>query len=412
MTTEPESTTRILMVTMHDHRDPRGGGPLRTRAVATALTESVGETDVVWRWPTAGHDPVTSSPAPGRFPGSDLLRCVTAFLQVLVAAARTRSFTVLRTVSWRMVRAIVALRREHTYRLSVLEYSTMAAYRPILPEPVVIDLHNIESALARNYLASISAQRGLSGWTRRLRTRCDIAGLERVERHLGECFAAASVVSTHDAETLTEIAHAQPIRVVTAPNGVSARCLRGDWDREPTVVFVALLSWRPNIDAARWLAHEVWPHVRAARPAARLQIVGARPAREVRELGGLPGVSVHGDVRDPLEHVGPAAVATAPLLAAGGTRLKILEALGAGTPVVATTMGALGLERLQGPHLTIVDDPTGFARALVDAVDRRCQVSRASVRELASEYLWTVTLRELVDVCRELTTGRRPSQQS
>ncbi|WGX94734.1 glycosyltransferase [Nocardioides sp. L-11A] len=395
---------RVLMVTMHDHTSPRSGGPLRTAAIADALRASVGPTDVVWRWPVSGGSPVDDA----RLSARRLPHAVLGFLRVLMAALRTGSPTVVRTVSWRMVRRIVLLRSATDHQITVLEYSTMAAYRPILPEPVVIDLHNVESALAQSYAVSIAGDRSPRGLARQAWARADARGLRSVEARLGERFAAGSVVSSTDADLVQALNGDRPLRLVHAPNGVGRTAFDREWERRKAVVFVALLSWRPNIDAADWLARRVWPEVIRARPDAELWIVGARPDRDVRALDGLPGVSVHGDVRDPLDFVGPAAVATAPLRAAGGTRLKILEALAAGTPVVATRLGALGLERLGGPHLTIVDRPEEFTRALVAALDGQHEVDRAEVRDLVHDFVWDRALRDLIVLCAELAAGRRP----
>ncbi|WP_436698364.1 glycosyltransferase family 4 protein [Nocardioides sp. BYT-33-1] len=402
MTADQTSGSPVLMVTMHDHTRPRSGGPLRTAAVAAALRASVGPTDVVWRWPVAGGSSIGAE----RAAKPHLLRTLLGFLRVLATALGTRSPTVMRTVSWRMVARIVRLRSSTDYRLAVLEYSTMAAYRPILPGPVVIDLHNVESALAESYARSIAGDHSPRGLGRQLWARWDARGLRRVETRLGVTFTAGAVVSASDAAALHALDGFRPLPLVHAPNGVTAAAFSRSWPRQDAVAFVALLSWRPNIDAACWLAREVWPEVQRARPSAELWIVGARPDREVLALGALPGVSIHGDVDDPLDFVGPAAVATAPLLAAGGTRLKILEALAAGTPVVATRRGALGLETLRGPYLTVTDRPEQFARALVAALRQRDEVDRTEVRELVQEFVWDRALRDLVVLCSDLAAGR------
>ena len=87
-----------------------------------------------------------------------------------------------------------------------------------------------------------------------------------------------------------------------------------------------------------------------------------------------------------------ARVATAPLHAAGGTRIKILEALSSGVPVVATSLGALGLEALPNDVLTIVDDAESFAEAIIASAYRPVSVADRC-RDSVSAYRWEETMK-------------------
>src|SRR5207248_7650671 len=115
------------------------------------------------------------------------------------------------------------------------------------------------------------------------------------------------------------------------------------------------LEWRPNLDAVRLLLDRTLPAVRAAEPDVRLSIVGRRPpAWLVQRARTEPGVELHADVPDVRPHLARAAVLAVPLRIGGGSRLKILEALGCGVPVVSTRVGAEGLDLRDGEHLTVV----------------------------------------------------------
>jgi polysaccharide biosynthesis protein PslH len=141
-------------------------------------------------------------------------------------------------------------------------------------------------------------------------------------------------------------------------------------------------------------------------PGARLLLVGRDPAARVRALTG-PGVEVTGTVPEVRRHLAAARVAVAPLLSGGGSRLKVLEALEAGRPVVATAVGAEGLEHLAGRGLVVADGARPFAEALTGLLadparaERLGAVGREAVHR---EHAWERTLQPLLDAI----TGARP----
>ena len=115
----------------------------------------------------------------------------------------------------------------------------------------------------------------------------------------------------------------------------------------------------------RYFCSAVLPRVWAAVPAARFQVVGAYPPEVVRRLGDDPGVEVTGRVEDIIPYYRQSAVFVAPVLQGSGTRLKILEAMASGCPVVSTTIGAEGLGATDGVELLIADSAEAMAAAIV-----------------------------------------------
>jgi glycosyltransferase involved in cell wall biosynthesis len=280
------------------------------------------------------------------------------------------------------------------YDLTIVEYTQLLGYLPVLPAPVLVDMHNIESELMHNY------GRTAGSLAKRLVARYEAGRLRRIESALPDLVQGITTVSARDAQTLRMLTGSgRALRIAVAPNGVSDAAFSANAPRSDTVVFVAHLGWRPNIDAAEWLVRDVWPSVRAVCPNLTLQLVGRSPAPQVRQLAG-PGIEVHPDVPSVLPLVSGARVATAPLLAAGGTRLKILEALACGTPVVATPLGALGLEDLEGPALRLAEDPKDFADKIVSLASEG--VDSASVRRSVLDYRWNSTLSPAVALAERL----------
>jgi len=181
-----------------------------------------------------------------------------------------------------------------------------------------------------------------------------------------------------------------PLAVV--PNGVDLNRYQGDFGPvEPdTLVFPGALTYKANFEAMRFFLTEVFPRIRQARPQATLYITGRTDGVDLRRLPLGDGVVLTGYLPDVRPRVARSAVCIAPLTLGGGTRIKILEAMALGTPVVATSKGAEGLDVTPGRDLLIADDPADFAAAVVRILENpelRASLSTAG-RRVAERYDW------------------------
>jgi polysaccharide biosynthesis protein PslH len=199
-------------------------------------------------------------------------------------------------------------------------------------------------------------------------------------------------VSDADADLLRNEFGAR--RVAVVENGVDTTFFQPT-DSAPDanrILFLGSLDWRPNLDAVAQLLERVFPAVRAAESGARLEIVGRNPPAWLRRRATeIPGVELHADVPDVRPHLARCGVLAVPLRIGGGSRLKILEALASGVPVVSTVIGAEGLHLEPGRHLTVVASVDEMANALVQAIRRpeeaRERAERGRKRVL-SRYDW------------------------
>jgi sugar transferase (PEP-CTERM/EpsH1 system associated) len=292
------------------------------------------------------------------------------------------------------------------------EYSAMAAYhRSSARVPWVLDAHNIEFRISAS-LARAATGPGRAVYrayarreARRLQTE-EIAAWRRTDHVV--------TVSEDDRRIVEELAPGTATTVV--PNGVDlARPPRSAndgrrGDRSPAAVFVGKMDYRPNVDGARWFAAEVLPLVRRQVPSFELTIVGRDPTLEVRALNDRDGVRVTGRVESTTPFLVDASVAVVPLRAGSGSRLKVLEALAAGTPVVSTSVGVEGLDVEAGRHLLVADSATEFAAAVVDLLadpERRARLVREGRRLVEDRYSWRDAARTLAAVHERVVDAHR-----
>lgn len=209
-------------------------------------------------------------------------------------------------------------------------------------------------------------------------------------------------VSERDQEALWQVAgKSVPIEVV--PITVDAERFEASYnarDPEPNRLFtIGTMFWPPNSEGVMWWLCEGYEHLRTLCPDVTYDIVGARPPQSLQVLAAnYKGVRVHGYVAHAEPFWKHSTVLAVPLLSGGGMRVKILEAMAMGIPVVSTTIGCEGLVVRNGEHLLIADTAKGFSEACAKILQDRELAARLAfnARQLILErYNAKVALRAL-----------------
>ncbi|MBI2939766.1 MAG: glycosyltransferase [Chloroflexi bacterium] len=273
---------------------------------------------------------------------------------------------------------------------------------------VVLDEHNAEYvlqarawriALRSGHLAG-AAYSLLQAWKLR---RYEAASLRQVD--------GVVAVSEADRRALAALGPLPPCAVV--PNGVDTDRYQPLPSRpagSPRLVFTGTMSFRPNVDAVEWFVRTVWPALRRAEPNLSVAIVGREPTPAVRALGRIAGVEVVGPVPDDRPPIGSATVYIVPLRIGGGVRLKILQAMAMGVPIVSTTLGYEGIDASSGEHLLAADTPDEFAAAIRRVLHdpALAQSLGASGRALAAaHYDWRQLVPGIEQLYEEAASRRR-----
>jgi glycosyltransferase involved in cell wall biosynthesis len=271
--------------------------------------------------------------------------------------------------------------------------------------PLVVDSHNIDYELARQYA------RDGSSLARRLYAGVNWRKLRREE--LGAYRDADGVYLCSTADERRLLDQVPSARTAVIPNAADVEYYKPRSTDPPrdgrTVVFFGILSYIPNIDGVIHLVRDIWPRIAEAHPKARCKIIGGRPPPSLLALAG-PRVELTGFVSDLRPHLAAAAAVVVPLRLGGGTRLKIVEAMAMGKAIVSTTLGAEGIEAVPGRDLLIEDEPAAFADAVNHLLTEPSLTARIgqSARALAVDrYAWSGAGRALEDFYRRILEGAR-----
>jgi glycosyltransferase involved in cell wall biosynthesis len=309
---------------------------------------------------------------------------------------------ILNYASPEMSAAVSRLTRGAGYDLINLDGIHMIRYAEGLSARIVYNWHNIESEAMQRYSATVASP------ARRWYAARTAAKLKLLEREILETAFGHVVCSQRECDQLHEIC--PKARVGVIHNGVDVKYFENAGTgagQGRDLVFVGSMDYYPNAEAALSFSRRIWPLVRQRIPEARLLIVGADPPPAVLALGELPGVSVTGTVPDVRPYYRQALAAIVPLRTGGGTRLKILEAMAAGVPVISTPLGAEGLAVTPGRDILIAgpDDAEAWAnqlQSLADASgDRRRALVAAALDLARTHYDWEMIGQTLWDTYQD-----------
>jgi len=221
----------------------------------------------------------------------------------------------------------------------------VGAIREETRAPIVLRAQNVESQIWLRLAAQASGlrRRALRHVARTLR--------EWEAAHLDDCDALVPI-SVEDEREFRAMGARRPSLVLPCGIDMSQPLPRAEVDRY-SVYFIGSMRYRPNQEAARWLVDEVWPRVLALEPRARLTLAGSGQGEDIADIRTFSA---------------PFRAMLAPMFSGSGMRIKVLEAMALGKPVVATPLGAGGIDVTPGENILIAEDADAMARHVVDVI--------------------------------------------
>ena len=372
-----------------------------------------------------GHDVDVVSPVhPSQEAGADLLRATGATLlgvrrpasrvrETLAALGRRPALAVdllrMPVVAWQVEvfrtalwpRGLRALDRAPG--VIVVEHDWAARWVERLPAgvPCAVGLQNLSWRYYESRAAAAGGRLGAAA------LRLEARRFAAFDRRLLARFAARMTMSPEDSAVLRDVLG---LDATVIPNGVDTTAITATpLPGAPVALFTGTFGYAPNAEALDWLLSDIWPRVLAGRADARLLVVGRDVPPRLKALAG-PSVTIAGWVPEMQPWLDRAQAVLVPMRSGGGTRLKVLDGLASGRPLITTTMGAEGVAITAGEDALVADGAGDFAVAVVGALadDELARRVGAAGRALAErDYDWRAIGTRCAALLEALATGDR-----
>jgi len=285
---------------------------------------------------------------------------------------------------------------EHSYSFQPFEQPLKQLQRPF-----ILTEHNVESALG-----AASYDR-LPAWSKPF-TRYDQWRYRRWEHRVFQQAARVIAVTEQDALTLARLS-GKPAAVVV--NGVDCghyAAVQPDLGSQ-RLLFIGNYEYSPNLDAVQWALEEILPRLWAINPEVHFAICGYALPDSFRQRWTDPRIEWQGFVPDLRDLQRRSALFFAPLRQGGGSKLKVLEAMAAGLPVVTTAQGSSGLQVENGQHYLGSEDPGALAQILAQALadpERLQRIGAAGRDYVLAHHDWSAAAAQLEAVYHQLPSDK------
>ena len=280
--------------------------------------------------------------------------------------------------------------------------------------PSVIDEHNIEFKILERCVNPES------NIFKKLIFKQQASKMSKFEASIATEASCCLTVSELDKVELLKLAH-NNVKVEIIPNGVDTDYFSSAQKtdnkllglKEDALVFTGSMDWLPNSDAVEYFCADILPLIWQKKPETKFYVVGKNPPEKIKKLGHKDKrIIITGMVSDVRPFIIKSKVFVVPLRIGGGTRLKILEALSMQKAVVSTTIGAEGIDIIDGRHILLADKPKDFSNkviSLLEDLELTNNLGKQGRKLVLEKYDWQIIGKSLLEIYRQIISNYRAS---
>jgi len=275
--------------------------------------------------------------------------------------------------------------------IDLLYSDTLGLCEPLLPNydlPCIINHHNIESDMM---LRRAKKENSLIN---QLFLRYEAFKIKLYEKKYCHMYNQNIVVSLFDKEILLSINQASTVEVIE--NGVDCNYFKFHLRKKLSnkIIFTGGLNWYPNVEGMLYFCKDIWPLLIKAIPGVTLNIIGKSPPEKLlKVVSKFNNIATTGFVPDLREYMKDASIFICPILDGGGTRLKILDAMAQGIPIVSSSLGCEGIDVVDGENIYIANHPKEYVekiKILINSLDEQNRIAKNAYHLIKSNYSYQV----------------------
>jgi len=269
-------------------------------------------------------------------------------------------YSVERFYSWKFDKRLKQILDAQTFDIVQIEGLYGLAYVPSIRKwskaKIVYRAHNVEHLIWKRVAEQekhILKRKYVENFSKRL---------EQYEKKVMNTYDLLVPISEQDAYLFNELNNTKPQVVI--PYGMEVLELIPEPNSSKDFYFLGALDWMPNVLGLRWFLDKCWPRFVEEFSMATCWIAGRNPSKELWRTMRGKGIHFLGEIEDAKQFSREHAIMIVPLFAGSGMRVKIIEAMAMGKPVIATSIAAEGLPVKHRKHILLADNADDFLKAM------------------------------------------------
>lgn len=272
-----------------------------------------------------------------------------------------RPYNAVRFISESFKSELITLLKQEHFDIIQLEGLYVCPYIPVIREhsnaKIVYRAHNIEHEIWQRTAAMTK------GWKKFYMKNLS-KRIKRFEKHCLNQYDLLVPITERDGNILNELGNNRPWQV--SQTGIDSSVLIPNAKKleHPSLFHIGSLDWTPNQEGLIWFLEKCWPAVNKQFPDLKFYVAGRNAPEWLQRKMELPNVVFEGEIPDAYDFINSKSIMVAPLFSGSGMRIKIIEGMALGKPIVTTTIGTEGISTTSRENIVIANNVTDFINAV------------------------------------------------
>ncbi len=313
---------------------------------------------------------------------------------------RSESYFIERFISSNFEKKLKSILQTECFDIIQLEHLYLCKYINTIKNnstaKIILRPQNIEYIIWERYINNVNNP------IKKIALRIATNRLKKYEQKIGSELDGVIALTKEDADIFKSFNNNAPIIII--PMGYDYEKLNNynfekQFDHAPIVYHLGSMDWLPNVEAVEWFLKNVIPLLEKKQFNGKIIIAGRKMPKWVFQHRSKI-VDIIGEVNSPVEFQEEKQIMIVPLLSGSGIRAKIIEGLALGKTIIATTIGAQGIDYENGKNILIADTPDEFANQIIKCVNSKefCMTTSKNARQLSMKnYHYNISAKNMID---------------